>query len=166
MYKIRHVEIKDAQKLLEIYSYYVENTAITFEYDTPSLEEFTDRIKSISKKYPYIVIEEENEIIGYAYANVFKDRAAYNWTVEYSIYVSYEFSGQGVGIYLHNEIVKRLQEKNISTIEACITYPNEASIKFHEKLGYKKVAHFNKVGYKFNKWHDVVWYEKKIKEQI
>lgn len=163
---IRTVHLEDAKKLLEIYSYYVENTTITFEYAVPTILEFKNRIQEITKKFPYIVLEVDGILSGYAYANTFKDRSAYDWTVESSIYIYNNLKGKGYGKILHNELVNRLKRQGIVTIEACITYPNIDSIKFHEKEGYKKVAHFNKVGYKFNKWHDVLWYEKVINEHF
>lgn len=160
--KLRFAKLEDTKRLLEIYSYYVEETNITFEYDVPAEEEFADRIKLISEKYPYIVAEKDDKIIGYAYANTFKGRAAYDWTVESSIYLDVNTRGQGIGEKLHDKLVEILQQQGIVTIEACITYPNDRSEQFHKKKGYEKVAHFNKVGYKFDKWHDVVWYEKTI----
>lgn len=160
----RFAQLGDAKALVDIYKYYVDETNITFEYDVPTVKEFEQRIKDISAKYPYLVAEYNDKIVGYAYANTFKGRSAYDWTVESSIYVDSEVRKLGVGQILHNALEKCLKEQGIVTIEACITFPNEASEQFHKKNGYKKVAHFNKVGYKFNKWHDVVWYEKVIAE--
>lgn len=160
--KLRFATEYDAEKLLKIYEYYVQETNITFEYDIPSVEEFKNRIKEISSKYPYLVLEENNEIIGYAYANTFKNRSAYDWTVEISIYLDVNSRGKGIGNILYNKLEQLLIKQGIVNIEACITYPNERSEEFHKKNGFKKVAHFTKVGYKFKKWHDVIWYEKNI----
>lgn len=162
---LRMAAAADAAELLNIYSYYVEETNITFEYEVPTLADFQSRITTILEKYPYIVAEKENKIIGYAYANVFKGRAAYDWTVESSIYLDVSTVGKGLGDLLYTKLEEILIQQNITTIEACITYPNDRSIAFHKRRGYEQVAYFNKVGYKFDKWHDVVWYEKKLAEQ-
>ncbi|MDO4814514.1 MAG: GNAT family N-acetyltransferase [Gemella sp.] len=162
--ELRMARVDDAASLLNIYAYYVNETNITFEYDVPSIEEFATRIKEILKKYPYIVAEKDGHILGYAYANTFKGRAAYDWTVEWSIYLDKNHSAKGIGQKLFDKLVEILKEQNIVTIEGCITYPNEKSLAFHKKNGFKEVAYFNKVGYKFDKWHDVVWYEKALSE--
>ncbi|MGT2907356.1 N-acetyltransferase family protein [Streptococcus dentiloxodontae] len=159
---LRMAVADDAAQLLAIYSYYVENTSITFEYETPSLEEFQARIRTILEKFPYIVAEEDGKILGYAYASSFKERAAYDWTVEWSVYLDKEARSKGLGQKLYDKLTALLRQQNVVTIEACITYPNEKSIRFHQKNGFKEVAHFNKVGYKLGKWHDVVWYEKTL----
>lgn len=164
--KIRIAKVEDAKELVSIYKYYVENTDITFEYDTPTVDEFADRIKNTLKKYPYIVAESEDthDIIGYAYAGAFKARRAYDWAVETSIYVKHGTGKQGIGTMLYNELERYLKLMNIININACIAYPNETSEAFHKKFGYKTVAHFTKCGYKFGKWKDMIWMEKIIGE--
>ena len=159
---IRIATSDDAKELLNIYKYYVENTAITFEYDVPSIEEFSERIKNTLKKYPYLIAENEDGIYGYAYASAFKSRQAYDWAVETSIYVKNGDSRHGVGTLLYNELEKYLKMQNIINVNACIAYPNEKSEEFHKKFGYKTIAHFTKCGYKFGKWHDMIWMEKFI----
>lgn len=161
---IRIATSDDAKELLNIYKYYVENTAITFEYDVPSIEEFSERIKNTLKKYPYLIAENEDGIYGYAYASAFKSRQAYDWAVETSIYVKNGDSRHGVGTLLYNELEKYLKMQNIINVNACIAYPNEKSEEFHKKFGYKTIAHFTKCGYKFGKWHDMIWMEKFIGE--
>ncbi len=162
--KIRLATIEDVPRILEIYKYYVENTSISFEYDAPTLEEFKERYTTISKKYPYIVIEENGVIKGYAYANTFKARAAYNWSVEVSIYLDKECRGRGSGQALYTELEQYLKKQNIVNTNACVTYPNPNSMAFHKKMGFKEVAHFHECGYKFNEWHDMIWLEKSIGE--
>lgn len=164
MMKIRVAELEDAKKLVEIYRFYVETTDITFEYDVPTVEEFTERMRKTLAKYPYIVAEEGNDILGYAYAGAFKSRKAYDWSVETSIYVKAGGDGHGVGTLLYNELERFLKMQNIINMNACITYPNEKSESFHKKFGYKTVAHFTKCGYKFDKWKDMIWMEKFIGE--
>ena len=161
---VRIARPEDAKELLNIYRYYVENTTITFEYDTPTLEEFEKRIKNTLVKYPYIVAEEDNKIYGYAYAGAFKGRRAYDWAVETSIYVEANSSRNGVGTLLYNELERYLKLQNIINVNACITYPNEKSENFHKKFGYKTVGHFTKCGYKFGQWNDMFWMEKFLGE--
>ena len=155
---------EDARELLNIYKYYVDNTAITFEYDTPTIEEFENRIINTLVKYPYIVAEKDNKIYGYTYASAFKGRRAYDWAVETSIYVEANSSRNGVGTLLYNELERYLKLQNIINVNACITYPNEKSENFHKKFGYKTVGHFTKCGYKFGQWHDMFWMEKFLGE--
>lgn len=159
---IRDVTLKDAEKLVEIYAPYVLNTAITFEYEVPSVEEFTKRIKTICDSYPYLVAEVDHEVVGYAYASAFHPRAAYQWCAEVSIYLNNEIQKQGIGRKLYEAIEERLKQQNVKNINACIAYPNEGSIAFHERMGFKTVGHFHKCGYKLNQWWDMIWMEKMI----
>ena len=158
--EIELVTKADVGRIMEIYRYYVEQTDITFEYVMPSEEEFTGRIRDILKKFPYLVAKEDGKIWGYAYAAPFKGRAAYDWSVETTIYVDQEAPGRGIGTQLYRELEKRLAAQNIQNLNACITYPNDRSISFHTKRGYKTVAHFTKCGYKFDRWLDMIWMEK------
>ncbi|MBF0713902.1 N-acetyltransferase family protein [Gemella sp. GH3] len=160
--KLRFALESDAEQLLNIYTYYVDNTVVTFDYKAPTIEEFKKRINKIISKFPFLVAQKNDTIVGYAYVNTFKNREAYDHTVELSIYVDKENVGLGIGKLLYNKLEKILCEQNIVNITSCITYPNEQSEIFHKSHGYEKVAHFHKVGYKFNKWYDVVWYEKSI----
>ena len=168
-YKIRMATPEDAQALLDIYEYYVKETAITFEYDVPSVEEFRGRIEKTLKKYPYLVIEDDSEILGYAYASTFKDRAAYQWCVETSIYIKKDARRGGLGKELYLELENRLKAQGILNLNACIGYPEEEdehltfdSVKFHEKLGYSMVGEFHKCGYKFGRFYNMIWMEKLI----
>lgn len=159
---IRDVTLKDAEKLVDIYAPYVLNTAITFEYEVPSVEEFTKRIKTICNSYPYLVAEINHEVVAYAYASTFHPRAAYKWCAEVSIYLNNEIQKQGIGRKLYEAIEERLKKQNIKNINACIAYPNENSVAFHERMGFKTVGHFHKCGYKLNQWWDMIWMEKMI----
>lgn len=159
---IRLAESKDSKRLLSIYSPYVRNTPVTFEYEVPSEEEFAKRIAATLQRYPYFVAEENNRLLGYAYASAFKQRAAYNWSVETSIYVDREQLGQGIGTALYHMLEKELARQNVINLCACISFPNPGSIAFHEALGYHTAAHFHKSGYKGGKWYDMVWMEKTL----
>lgn len=140
--KIRTATPEDAEALAAIYAPYVENTSITFEYTVPSVEEFAERIRHTLARYPYLVAEKSGIPIGYAYASAFKGRAAYNWSVETSIYISQDVRSSGVGCLLYQKLEEYLTAQHICNVCACITYPNPPSIAFHEKHGYKTVAHF------------------------
>jgi Sortase and related acyltransferases len=168
---IRTAEEGDAQSLIEIYAPYVKETAITFEYDVPSVEEFAGRIRSTLKKYPYLVALENGRIIGYAYASAFKTRAAYDWAVETSIYLSRDSRGKGLGRELYTALEDALKRQNILNLNACIAYAavedsylTNTSEAFHAKMGYTRVAYFKSCGYKFKTWYDMIWMEKIIGE--
>ena len=168
---IRPAIIKDAKELLAIYSPYVLKTAITFEYEVPTLEEFAKRIEKISEKYPYLVAEVNEVIVGYAYASTFKDRAAYDWCVETSIYLAKDMREKGIGKLLYKALEDALKEMHVLNANACITYVqeedehmNNASMHFHEYMGYKLVGRFHQCGYKFGKWYDMIWMEKMLGE--
>ena len=111
MIEIRNVKLEDAESLLNIYKYYVLKTAITFELEVPSLEEFKERIKNITKNYPYIVLEDDNKIVGYAYSNVFKGREAYKYSSEVTIYLDKDYYKKGYGKLLYNELEAKAKEK-------------------------------------------------------
>lgn len=162
MVEIRMAKKSDALELLNIYKWYVENTAVTFEYVVPNLEEFEARIEKILSKYPYLVYVEDGVIIGFAYASQFKARPAYDWGVETTIYLKNNSLGKKIGEELYLELENRLKKQGITNMNASIAYPNPRSIKFHDRLGYKKVAHFNKCGYKSGKWYDMIYMEKII----
>lgn len=169
MYKntmIRMAKIEDAEDILKIYAEYVINTPVTFEYEVPTVEEFSKRIADIIERYPYLVATNDEEIIGYAYASAFKNRAAYDWAVETSVYVKRETHGYGVGNKLYKALEVILKKQNIVNLNACISFPNPDSVAFHEKLGYRTVAHFTKCGYKLGVWYDMIWMEKMLGEHM
>ena len=152
---IRKVKPDDALDIALIYNYYVENSTITFETSPVSTEDMAKRISDISGKYPYFVYEESDKIIGYCYVSSWKKKAAYNKTVESTIYVVKDFQGKGIGCALMNKLIEVLREKSFHAVIACITIPNPTSIKLHEKLGFRKVSEFREVGFKFEKWLNV-----------
>lgn len=169
--KVRVAKIEDAAELLEIYRPYVEKTAISFEYEVPSLNEFKERIERTLKKYPYILAEKDSEILGYAYAGPFVGRAAYGWGIETTIYIKEDKRKMGTGRRLYEALEKILREQNILNMNACIghtdiedEYLNNNSIQFHSHLGFKMVGKFHNCGYKFGRWYNMVWMEKIIGE--
>ena len=162
---IRLAKKSDAAALLAIYAPYVENTAITFEYEVPTIEDFANRIEKTLGKHPYLVAEEDGVVLGYAYASTYYARAAYDWAVELSVYVSQDTRGKGVGSKLYDELEGLLDQMGYMHFLACISLPNEDSLAFHAKRGYQQVAHFPKIGYKFERWHDIVWLQKSLEKQ-
>lgn len=171
MLVFRTAKVEDAQELLDIYAPYVKETAITFEYEVPSVEEFRQRIQHTLEKYPYIVALQEDTIVGYAYASAFHERAAYDWCAEVSIYLDRKTRHNGIGKLLYLELEKILKQMNILNLNACIGYPEvedeyltKNSVGFHEHMGYKMVGEFHQCGYKFNRWYNMVWMEKMLSE--
>lgn len=173
---MNHIEIKiaspsDAEAILNIYAPYIQNTAITFEYEVPSVEEFQKRIIHTLKKYPYLLALKGGEIIGYAYAGPLHVRAAYAWSAETSIYVKKDHKGKGTGRALYEALEYVLKKQNVINSNACIAYPEKEdqfltrdSVKFHSRLGYQKVAEFHHCAYKFGTWYNMVWMEKFLRE--
>lgn len=168
---IRAARVSDAQSLLEIYEPYVRNTAITFEYEVPEPADFRKRIENTLKKYPYIVAEADGELLGYAYTGAFKERAAYDWSAEVSIYVKKDKRGLGIGGKLYAALEEISRAQHILNLNACIAYADTEdeyltndSVTFHSHMGYKMVGKFHQCGYKFGKWYDMVWMEKMIGE--
>lgn len=166
---VRDASLADAKAILNIYSYYVEHTVITFEYTVPSLEEFQNRMRNTIKKYPYLVIEKDGIIQGYAYAGAFVGRAAYDWSCELTIYLDHNAKRCGLGKILYSALADRLKKMGILNLYACIGYPQvedeyltKNSAQFHEHLGFKLAGTFHNCGYKFNRWYDMVWMEKII----
>lgn len=168
---IRSASVNDAEALLNIYAYYVENTAITFEYEVPTVEEFQQRIANTLKKYPHLVVEKEGKILGYAYAGVFKNRSAYDWSAEVTIYLSHDVTKCGIGRKLYEALETEMKKRGFLNLYACIGYPIEEdeyltknSAEFHAHLGYQTVGEFHKCGYKFGRWYNMIWMEKLIGE--
>lgn len=166
---IRCARKEDAARLLEIYAPYVEKTAITFEYDVPTAEEFVARMERVMEKYPYLVAERDGEILGYAYAASFHLRAAYGWCAETSIYVDMGRRGGGIGGALYQKLEEALAAQGILNLNACIgfadpedEYLKNDSVSFHAHFGYVMVGRFHRCGWKFGRWYDMVWMEKML----
>ena len=173
MITIRHAKVSDAERLLEIYDYYVRYTSVSFEYVTPSLEEFQGRIERTLKRYPYLVILQDDRIAGYAYAGPFKTRAAYDWSCEMTIYLDRSFQKCGLGRMLYEAMEEELRKMGMLNLYACIAYPEtddeyltKNSANFHAHLGYVKAGEYHKCGYKFGRWYNMVWMEKIIGEHV
>lgn len=169
--EIRTAVREDAEAIRGVYEPYVVGTAITFDYETPSQEAFGSRIVSTLRRFPFLVAEEEGRILGYAYAAAFKDRAAYERSVELSVYLDMDERGRGVGSMLYESMETILARQGVLNLNACIALastPDEfldrASMRFHEARGFRLVGTFHSCGFKFGRWYDMVWMEKMLGE--
>lgn len=156
---IRSLNVNDAEELLDIYNYYVLNSIVTFDDEALSLDTFKDKITRINVDYPFIVFEENNEILGYAYGSKWRPKPAYKHTVESTVYVKHDVLGKQIGSKLYTELLTQLKEQNYHIVLGGLTLPNDASVKLHEKFGFKQVAHYKEVGLKFDKWLDVGFWQ-------
>lgn len=170
---VRDARPADAERIAEIYAYYVEQTAISFEYDTPSADEIRRRMANTCRRYPYLVIECGGKIEGYAYAGPFVGRAAYAYGAELTIYLDPSARRMGLGRILYAELERRLAEMGILNLYACIGWPEEEdeyltrnSADFHAHLGFTLAGTFKQCGYKFGRWYDMIWMEKCIGEHL
>lgn len=162
---IRPVSINDAAQLAEIYNHYVANTHISFEEEEISPDTMLSRIKDADKRAGiWLVLESDSIILGYAYCTPWKARSAYRFSHEVTIYLAPEAQGKGVGTRLYQALLDAISRRPIKNILAIIALPNDASIALHEKIGMKKVAHFEKVGYKFGLWVDVGYWQMSLPE--
>ncbi len=157
---IRIATLEDAKAILSIYEPYITNTAITFETELVSLENFKERMANVQRKFPWLVYEEDGEILGYAYASTYRERAAFAWDCECSVYISEKAHRRKIATKLYDELLGRLKEQGYYNVYAFITYPHESSVKLHEKFGFSKVGIFQKTGYKMGKWWDLIVMEK------
>jgi L-amino acid N-acyltransferase YncA len=163
---IRNANIDDAAAVLGIYQPYIETTATTFETTVPSVEEFAGRIETNTEKYPWLVAEEDGKVIGYAYASKHRERKAYQWSVEASVYVLEDHHGKGIAKELYSKLFDILQQCGYVNVYAGITLPNAKSHSFHRKMGFEPIGIYKNIGYKLGKWHDVAWLVKTINEHV
>jgi L-amino acid N-acyltransferase YncA len=159
---IRKVRNSDAHCIWEIYNYYIKNTAITFEEAEVEEKEVQRRIEEVTEKYPWVVFEENGIVVGYAYAMKWKERFAYRYSSEVTVYLNKDYMLKGIGSKLLIHLTEEAKSKNIHSLIGGIALPNEPSVALFEKLNFKKVAHFKEVGFKFGKWIDVGYWERII----
>jgi phosphinothricin acetyltransferase len=156
---IRLAERRDVPGILEIYTPFILNTAVTFEEIVPDEESFWKRIQEIMTELPFLVCEIDRRIAGYAYASAYRSRASYRWSKEVSVYVHPDFHRKRVANALYTSLHELVRFQGIANLLAIITMPNESSVAFHEHFGYVKCGEFSKVGYKLNEWQNVGWFE-------
>jgi L-amino acid N-acyltransferase YncA len=162
---IRDIEEADINSVTHIYNHYIKHTTITFEEVEINSTEMAARIQNIQSLFPFLVCENTSVIVGYAYASKWKDRSAYRHTAEVTIYLHPDHLGKKIGQQLYAELFNQLQQKNLHVLLACIAIPNHASVGLHEKFGFKQAAHFEAVGFKFNRWLNVGYWAKTINEK-
>ena len=160
----RLVRSEDVPEILSIYATYVRDTAVTFEYEPPSLAEFQRRVADIFAEYPYVVCRSGQRVIGYAYAHRHMERAAYQWNAELSVYLDRNFHSCGIGRRLYEILIEILRLQNVKNVYGGVTSPNEKSERLHEALGFARLGTYHNAGYKCGGWHDVSWFEKSIGE--
>ena len=168
-YTIRAATLDDAPVLRDIYAYYVENTAVTFEYEPPTVDEFRARIAATLPKYPYLCVISGGEIVGFAFAHAFRERPAYDYSVETTIYIRHDLRKSGLGWAVYTALEDALRDMGVTNMYACIgvadeadDYLTDASPRFHERMGYKTIGMFRDCGYKFGHWYSMIWMEKII----
>ena len=166
---IREATAEDAAALREIYAYYVKNTAATFEYEPPTREEFAGRIAHARGRYPYLLIEHEEEIFGFAFGHAFRERPAYDYAAEVTIYLRHDARHRGLGRIIYTALEEELGRMGVRSLYACVALPSPEdecltadSPRFHEALGYRRCGEFRNCGYKFGTWYTMVWMEKII----
>jgi phosphinothricin acetyltransferase len=160
---IRIATEADVPEILAIYAPYIENTTVTFEYDVPCRREFMQRFLTVTQQFPWLVWEENGEILGYAYAAPPYARAAYSWCAEPSVYLKPEARGRGIGRRLYAALEEILKIQGYQVLYALITQENDPSLAFHQKLGYEIKVLFPDCGFKFGRWLGVYWLEKRLK---
>ncbi|MDF5734531.1 MULTISPECIES: arsinothricin resistance N-acetyltransferase ArsN1 family B [unclassified Nostoc] len=163
---IRLANESDALKMLAIYGPIVRETSISFEIEPPSKTEFEGRIQNYQQQMPWLVCEVNSELLGYAYATPYRTRAAYQWSVESSVYINVEYRRKGVAKALYTSLFALLQLQGYYNVFAAIALPNPASVAVHEAVGFSPVGVFRKVGYKFRKWHDVGWWQLSLQQEL
>lgn len=163
---IRAITPTDASAICDIYNYYVENTFISFEYEAVSIETMQSRIQATTAKYPWLVYEEQGEIIAYAYANLWKTREAYQHVLESTVYASHTNTVKGVGGKLYQALIEELKtqqgQNKVKALMGVIALPNDASIGLHKKMGFVEAGYFKEVGHKHDIWIDVAYYQKDL----
>ncbi|MGR0280164.1 arsinothricin resistance N-acetyltransferase ArsN1 family B [Marinomonas dokdonensis] len=162
---IRDVKDSDAPHIANIYNHYVKHSVATFEEQPVSEATLLERIKKVrQEKLPWLVLQHQDQLVGYAYASPWKERSAYRFAVEVSVYIDPDFHGQGLGKRLYQRLFKKLHDTDKRTAIAGITLPNPASVGLHESMGMTQVALFGQVGYKFDQWLDVGYWQVGLEE--
>ncbi|APY09974.1 phosphinothricin acetyltransferase [Seonamhaeicola sp. S2-3] len=156
---VRSFKTEDTQQLLDIYNYYVVNSVATFDTEPVAFEVYSEKLHRINKAYPLIVFEEDNTILGFAYGSKFRPKPAYNGTVEATVYVKHTAHGKQIGTILYTKLLSLLKQQNFHSVMGVLTIPNDASVKLHEKFGFKQVAELKEVGFKFGKWQNVGFWQ-------
>jgi phosphinothricin acetyltransferase len=162
MAKVRDASPLDAEACAAIYAPYVTGTAITFEIEPPSAREMAQRIADCQATHAWLVLEDDGQVVGYAYAGPMKPRAAYRWSCEVSVYLELGRRRTGGGRALYEALFERLTERGFRTAIAGMTLPNDASVGLHTALGFEEIGTYRKIGWKLDNWHDVHWRQRPL----
>ena len=162
--RIRIATPEDADAIAAIYAPYVRDTAISFEWGPPSVEEMRGRIRQTLERFPWLVAVDDDRLVGYAYATGYRSRAAYQWSAEVSVYVGREAHRRGAGGMLYDTLIALLALQGYRTLYGVIALPNEASVSFHERKGFVRIGTFPAAGFKHGAWHDVLWMRRGIEQ--
>lgn len=162
-YTVRMAALMDAPDIYAIYEPYILNTAITFEYTPVFLEEFRLRMKRVLEQFPWLVCERDGRIVGYAYCASFKERAAFDWDCECSVYIDEKEHRKGIASILYERMLELVKKQGYYTVYALITNSHESSIAFHKRFGFTEVGVYEKTGYKFDQWWDLLVMEKRLR---
>jgi phosphinothricin acetyltransferase len=163
---IRLANPSDAVGILAIYAPYIRNTSITFETVVPAVADFANRIRSGLETWPWLVYEKDGQVVGYAYASQYRERLAYQWSIECSVYVHDDHFRSNIASELYKTLFAFLRIQGFTTVYAVINLPNERSVAFHEKMGFTYFATYHKVGYKLGQWKNVGWWQLQLNEYI
>jgi L-amino acid N-acyltransferase YncA len=163
---IRLATALDAEALLAVYKPYVETTASTFEYEAPSADEYRRRINAIIPEYPWLVCEKDGVIVGYAYAHKHRERTAYQWSPESTIYLSKEMQGTGIARIMYEAVFEILKLQGFINVFASVLSTNINSNRFHRAMGFEEIGLFKNIGYKHEAWHSNIWYQLSLSEHI
>ncbi|MEZ4720974.1 MAG: arsinothricin resistance N-acetyltransferase ArsN1 family B [Flavobacteriales bacterium] len=156
---IRPIKASDIARIVEIYNHYILHTIVTFELETINNSEMKERVAKVTKDHPWLVVENDGLVVGYAYSSWWHARAAYSKSIEFSVYLDPPATGKGLGKLLYHALLDDAIKRGFHTVIGGISLPNAASVGLHEKIGFKKAAHYREVGYKFDKWIDVGYWQ-------
>lgn len=165
-YSIRPITERDADEVLNVYKYFVDNTIVSFEYEAPTRDEYLQRIITNTEKYPWLVCLRHNEIVGFAYGSTHRYRTAYQWSPESTIYLAPGFHTKGIGRILYKTLFSLLKLQGYYNVFAGVSLPNEKSVGFHQALGFEEIGIFKNVGYKHGNWHHTHWFQLALTEPI
>ena len=164
MSSIRIATTDDSESILKIYAPYIENTSYTFETEVPTIDSFKKRVSSYLQDWPWLVCEIDGVIAGYAYGARHRERVAYQWSLESSVYIHDDYQRRGVARALYTALISILRLQGFRNLYAVINLPNDKSVSFHEKLGFEYFATYKNVGYKLGKWKNVGWWQLQLNE--
>lgn len=160
---IRSATTYDREAIARIFNHYVESTVVTFEEQTVSSAEIADRIEAVhSASLPWLIVGQDQQVLGYAYASTWIGRSGYRFSVESTVYLDPSVTGRGLGSILYDALLSAVRHRGAHVVIGAIALPNPGSVALHEKFGFKKVAHFKEIGFKFERWIDIGYWQRSL----